>query len=159
MGLFYRRKYGLDFRAVRYPSVVGPGVRTPGVVQYTSWVIEESVKGNAYTIYVKPETRCPVIYYKDAARAIVKLGEAPTESIKMVNYVVSGAPPIATAQELATLVRAKIPGAQIDFKPDLELQKILDKSLLSLDDSIARKEWDGNRNMTKRGSSRISWRK
>jgi len=51
------------------------------------------------------------------------------------------APPIATAQELATLVRAKIPGAQIDFKPDLELQKILDKSLLSLDDSIARKEW------------------
>ncbi len=25
MGLFYRRKYGLDFRGVRYPSIVGPG--------------------------------------------------------------------------------------------------------------------------------------
>ena len=141
LGLFFRRKYGLDFRAVRYPSVVGPGVSTPGVVQYTSWMIEESAKGNAYTIYVKPETRCPVIYFKDAARAIVKLGEAPAENIKMVNYVVSGAPPIATARELAALVKAKIPGAQIDFKPDLELQKILDKSLLPIDDSIARREW------------------
>lgn len=141
MGLFYKRKYGLDFRAVRYPSVVGPGVRTPGVVQYTSWVIEESAKGNPYTIYVKPETRCPVIYLKDAARAMVKLAEAPVENIRMVNYVVAGAPPIATAQELAAMVKARIPTAQIDFKPDLELQKILDKSLLPLDDSRARKEW------------------
>ena len=24
MGLFYRRKYGLDFRGIRYPSVIGP---------------------------------------------------------------------------------------------------------------------------------------
>ncbi|MGZ6193553.1 MAG: NAD-dependent epimerase/dehydratase family protein, partial [Syntrophales bacterium] len=33
MGQFYRRKFGLDFRGVRYPSIVGPGVKTPGVVQ------------------------------------------------------------------------------------------------------------------------------
>ena len=39
MGLFYRRKYGLDIRGVRYPSIVGPGVKSPGVVQYTSWMI------------------------------------------------------------------------------------------------------------------------
>ena len=47
MGQFYRRKFGLDFRGVRFPSIVGPGVKTPGVVQYTSWMIEECVKGNA----------------------------------------------------------------------------------------------------------------
>jgi threonine 3-dehydrogenase len=51
MGLFYKRKYGLDFRGVRYPSVVGPGVKTPGVVQYTSWAIEESAKGKPFTIW------------------------------------------------------------------------------------------------------------
>ena len=31
MGLYYKRKHGLDFRGIRYPSVVGPGVETPGV--------------------------------------------------------------------------------------------------------------------------------
>ena len=46
MGLFYRRKYGLDFRAVRYPSVVGPGVKTPGLVQYQSWSSRRRPKGN-----------------------------------------------------------------------------------------------------------------
>lgn len=142
MGLFYRRKFGLDFRGVRYPSIVGPGVKTPGVVQYTSWVIEECAKGNPYTMYVKPDTKCPVMYYKDAARAIVMLREAPLADIKMVNYVIAGVTPIATAQELADMVKDRLPDAQINFEPDLELQKILDKLLLPVDDSIGRKEWN-----------------
>ena len=141
MGLFYKRKYGLDFRGIRYPSIVGPGVKTPGVVQYTSWAIEESVKGSPYTIYVQPETRCPVMYFKDAAIAMIKVAEAPVENIQMVNYIIAGAKPIASAQELAEIIRDRIPSAQIDFEPDLELQKVLDKLLLPIDDRIAREEW------------------
>jgi nucleoside-diphosphate-sugar epimerase len=142
MGLFYRRKFGLDFRGVRYPSIVGPGVKTPGIVQYTSWVIEECAKGNPFTVWVKPESKLAVMYFKDAARAIVMLGEAPLKNIKMVNYVIAGATPIASAQELANMVKARIPAAKIDFKPDPELQKIVEKLSLSIDDSIARKEWN-----------------
>ncbi len=141
MGLFFKRKYGLDFRGIRYPSIVGPGVKTPGVVQYTSWVIEECAKGNPFTIRVAPDTRCPVMYYKDAGLAMVKLGEAPVENIKMVNYIITGAHPIVTAQELSDLVQKKIPGSRIDFDPDLELKTVLDKLLKPLDDRIAKKEW------------------
>ena len=141
MGLFYKRKYGLDYRGIRYPSIVGPGVKTPGIVQYTSWAIEESAKGNPFTIWVKPETKCAAMYFKDAALAIVKLGEAPLANIKMVNYVVGGATPIASAQDLADIIKDRIPAAQIDFKPDPEIQKVVDKLSLPVDDSIARKEW------------------
>ena len=141
MGLVYRDKYGLDFRTVRYPSLVGPGVKTPGMIQYASAVIEESAKGNPYTIYVKPETRFPVMYFKDAARAIVELGAAPIGNIKMVNYVVAGATPVASAQELAEMVKARIPAAQIDFKPNMEIQRILDKVSPPRDD-CAQKEWN-----------------
>ncbi|MEW6113629.1 MAG: NAD-dependent epimerase/dehydratase family protein [Thermodesulfobacteriota bacterium] len=141
MGLFYKRKYGLDFRGIRYPSIVGPGVKTPGVVQYTSWVIEECAKGNPFTIRVKPETRCPVMYFKDSASSIVKLASAPLEKLEMVNYVVAGVTPIASAQELVDVVKKRIPGADIRFDPDLELQAILDKLLLPIDDTRAREEW------------------
>jgi nucleoside-diphosphate-sugar epimerase len=141
MGLFYRRKHDLDFRCVRYPGIVGPGVRTPGVGQYTSWVIEECAKGNPFTIWVRPDTRIPVLYFKDAARAIVKLREAPPEKIKTVNYLLAGVTPVASAGELADIVRAKVPGAQVDFAPDLEIQGILDRLLLQLDDSHAQREW------------------
>jgi len=141
MGLFYKRKYGLDYRGIRYPSIVGLGVKTPGIVQYTSWAIEESAKGNPFTIWVKPETKCAAMYFKDAALAIVKLGEAPLANIKMVNYVLGGATPIASAQDLADIIKDRIPAAQIDFKPDPEIQKVVDKLSLPVDDSIARKEW------------------
>ena len=141
MGLFYKRKYGLDFRAIRYPSIVGPGVKTPGVAQFTSWVIEVCARGEPFTITLKPETKVPVIYFKDAAQAIVRLGEAPLENLKTVNYIVAGVSPVASAGELADIVRAKVPGAEISFDPNLEVQVILDKFLLPLDDSNAQQEW------------------
>ncbi|MCU0591656.1 MAG: NAD-dependent epimerase/dehydratase family protein [Desulfobacterales bacterium] len=141
LGQFYKRKYGLDFRGVRYPSIVGPGVKTPGIVQYNAWVIEECAKGKPYVMYVKPETRCPVMYFKDSARAIVMLGEAPVEKIKMVNYIVAGPTPAASAQELVDLVKTKVPGARIDFKVDENRQKLIDGFTKPLDDGLARKEW------------------
>jgi nucleoside-diphosphate-sugar epimerase len=82
------------------------------------------------------------MYFKDAARAIIMLGEAPLANIKMVNYVVVGPAPAASAQELADIVWAKMPGARIDFKVDEESQKIMDKlGVLPLDDRVARQEW------------------
>jgi threonine 3-dehydrogenase len=140
MGLFYRRKYQLDFRGLRYPSIIGPGVRAPGIVQYTSWVIEECAKGNPFTIWVKPETRIPVMYIKDAARAAVRLAAAPLEQIRTVTYLVDGKKPTPSAQELADAVRAKLPEAQIVFRPDLEIQRAVD-GVLPLDDRNARQEW------------------
>jgi threonine 3-dehydrogenase len=141
LGLFYRRKYGLDFRSVRYPGIVGPGVKTPAVAQYTSWAIEDCAKGKPFTIWVEPDVRVPVLYVKDAARAIVELKEAPAKAIRTVNYLLAGVTPVATAGELADIVRAKVPGAQIDFKPDVGIEEVLDRLLLPLDDTNARREW------------------
>ena len=141
MGLFYKRKYGLDFRGIRYPSIVGAGVRTQGIDHYTSWAIEESAKGNAYTIYVEPYTRIPMVYVNDAAKAIIRLGEAPLQNIKTVNYLIDGVTPTPSAGELADAIRARLPGARIDFHTNLEYQQILDEMLRPLDDSNARSEW------------------
>jgi len=141
MGQFYRRKFGLDFRGVRYPSIVGPGVKTPGVVQYTSWMIEDCIKGKPHTVHVSRDTRTPVMYFKDAALSVVKLAQAPREAITMVNYLVAGAQPVATAGELADVIKTRMPGAKIDFKPDVDMQKVLNKLLHPIDDSGAQEEW------------------
>jgi threonine 3-dehydrogenase len=139
MGRFYRRKYGIDYRGVRYPSIVGPGVRTPGSVQYTSWVIENAARGIPFTIWVRPETRVPILYFKDAALAIIALAEAPADRIKMVNYLLAG--PRPTALELANLVKQRFHQAQINFEVNEEIQTRLDNSMRPLDDRFARQEW------------------
>ncbi len=82
-------------------------------------------EGNPFTIWVPPETRCPVIYFKEAASAIVELRQAPLRNIKTVNYLIGGITPVASAGELADMVRARVSGAQIDFKPNPELLPML----------------------------------
>jgi threonine 3-dehydrogenase len=142
LGSFYKRKYGLDFRGLRYPSIVGPGVKTPSVVQFTSWVIEECAKGNPFAITVTPETAVPVMYYKDAARAMIQLGGAPVEKIETVNYLVDGVKPTPTAGQLAEIVRNRISGAQITFEPEMAFQSVIDQAIRPLDDRRARSEWN-----------------
>ena len=139
LGLFYRRKYGVDYRGLRYPPVVGPGVRSAGVTQYIPWVIEECGRGNPFTIWVRPETRVPLLYYKDIARATVELADAPRDNIQMINYLLGG--PMPSAGELAEMVRDKVPGADIEFVVDEEKQALLDHALRPLDDRYAREEW------------------
>jgi nucleoside-diphosphate-sugar epimerase len=141
MGLFYRRKYGIDFRGIRYPAIAGPGARTPGAVQYISWMIEGAARGKPFTVWVKPETKAPFLYFKDAARAAVQLAQSSIDEIKTVNYVLSGVTPTPSAGELAQAVQYRIPGAQISYEPDEELQSILDKALLPIDETCARVEW------------------
>jgi threonine 3-dehydrogenase len=142
MGRFYRRKFGIDYRCVRFPSTVGPGVRTPGSVQYTSWMIENAAKGKPFTIWVRPETRVPLLYFKDAALASVALALAPADRIKMVNYVLGG--PRPSARELVNLVLQRFPDAVIDFEVNEEIQIRLDKGSREIDDRFARQEWGWN---------------
>ena len=84
------------------------------------------------------------MYLKDAARALVELAEAPLERIATVNYVLAGITPTPSAKEWADAVKAKVPGARIEFKPDPEIQDNLDKTSLifeTIDDTNAREEW------------------
>lgn len=139
LGLFFRRKYGLDFRGIRYQQIIGPGIKTPGVTQFMSHMIEQSINGSPFTINVKPETRVPVMYVKDAAQATIQLADAPAQQIKMVNYLINGHFP--SAAELADIVHSKFTDAKIDFQPDMQIQAMLDAVLRPLDGSKAQEEW------------------
>ena len=143
MGRFYRRKFGLDFRGIRYPSIVGPGVTTPGISQYTSRAIEASARNEPYTIFVEPRTRVPIIYIREAAEAIVKLAAAPADRIETVVYLLAGTTPTPSAQQLADAITARLPGARLGFRPDPAVQAVHDerRALSSIDDNNARREW------------------
>ena len=143
MGRFHRRRFGLDFRGIRYPSIVGPGVTTPGISQYTSHAIEASARGEPYTIFVEPRTRVPIIHVRDAAEAIVKLASAPADRIQTVVYLLAGTTPTPTAQQLADTIRARLPDARLTFQPDPAIQAVHDnrRALASIDDTNARQEW------------------
>ena len=142
LGRVYARKYGIDFRGVRFPSVVGPGAKTAHMSIYHAWTIEEPLKGNPYEIYVEPETRVPAIYFKDAVRALWLLSRAKREEIKTMVYIIAGLTPPYSAKELAEAVRSRIPGARLTFKPDPTLMELVKEiGTLRFNEERAQAEW------------------
>ncbi len=138
LGSYYRHKYGLDFRGLRYPVLIGPGVTTWSVAQYASWMIERPAQGEPFAVWVPPEQVAPILWYEDAARAAVELAAAPRDSIRTVNYLVDGPRPSPTAGELAEAVKQHLPEAQITFEPEDPNAPARD---LRIDDRGARDEW------------------
>ena len=137
LGAWYRQRYGLDYRGIRYPSIVGPGVTTKSVAQYTSWMIEAAGRGEAFDAWVGPEAVVPILYYKDAAQAAIDLSNAPIDDIASINYLVDGPRPTPNAGELAAAVTSAVPGAEIRFTPESEGAP----RHLIIDDTVARTEW------------------
>jgi len=141
LGRFYGTRYGLDFRAVRFPSVVGPGATVQHVSIYNAWAIERAARGEPYDIFVEPGVRCPVMYFKDAARSLLVLDAAPRDAVKTMCYTLAGIDPMPSAGELAEAVRGCYPGARIGFKPDaFAMAYHSNLQGLAFDESSARKE-------------------
>lgn len=146
LGRYYRTKFGLDFRGVRFcAALIGPGVTTPATSQYNAWMIEAAATGKPYECYVAEDTKLPVMYFKDAVRALHMCYEAPSEQIKTVNYNISGIKPRFTARQLETVLKKHIPDTQVTYNPDSEVMSILRQQFqVEVDDSRAQEEWGWN---------------
>lgn len=143
LGRFYERKFGLDFRGVRFPSIVGPGAKTAHMSIYNAWAIEEPLKGNPYILRCEPETKCPVMYFKDAGQAFLMLSRTPKDNLKTMVYNLAGIDPPFSAQELVDMVRSRIPASSLSFDPDPAVVELLREiGRLRIDDSAAQREWN-----------------
>ena len=141
LGRFYGTRYGIDFRAVRFPSIVGPGATTPHVSIYNSWAIEKAVRGEHYEVFVEPHIRCAILYFKDAARSLLVLDAAPKESVQTLCYTLAGIDPMPSAGELAQAIRSVCPGAALSFKADAFAMAYHEKLQgFTFDESNARNE-------------------
>jgi threonine 3-dehydrogenase len=142
MGRFYLRKFDLDFRSLRYGGVIGPGVKTPGIAQFYSWMIENAALGKPFECFVTEDTANPVTYFKDAISATLMLFEAPRENIKTVCYNINEFSPSPTAKELENTIRKFVPNARVTYKPDPVVMAFhKNQTMKAVDDSRAREEW------------------
>jgi threonine 3-dehydrogenase len=142
LGRYYHTRYGIDFRGIRFPQLVGPGVRSGGFGQYNPGMIEAAASGRPYDVWVPEDTILPLLYIKDAVQALVSLYEADAGSIKTRIYNLGQIMPAPTAGELAQIVLKQVPGAEIRFKPDPRALEVIKTIPAWIDGSNAEKEWD-----------------
>jgi threonine 3-dehydrogenase len=141
LGLYYHRKFGLDFRGVRFPQLIGPGVKTMGFGQYNPWLIEAAIKGEPFEVWVPEDTVIPLMYIKDVTRSLVMLYDAPEKNLKTRVYNLGQIMPPPTAKDLVEMVKRYYPEARIHYQPDPNAVKVIKTIPRIIQGDQAEKEW------------------
>ena len=142
LGRFYRRKFGLDFRCVRYCMVMRPGAKIRALPVFMLWMVENAALGKPFECFAASDVAVPLLYYKDAVRATMQLYEAPAEQVKTVCYNLSGITPTPTAGELEKAIKKFIPDARITYNPEPQVMEYYrTRPVSTIDDARARQEW------------------
>jgi len=140
LGEYYYRKFGVDFRAVRLPAVIGPGRGGGGASAYSTLMISEPALGRPYEVFVEEDVRMPLLYIKDAVDCLIRLFNARDGRLKRRVYCIGGFSP--TAREIYEAVKKNLPQADIKFRPNRELTKIVRSWPPFVDETRATEEWD-----------------
>lgn len=138
---YYNQRYGIDVRSLRYPGLISyksaPG---GGTTDYAVEIFHEALDEKKYECFLREDTYLPMMYMPDAIRATIELMEADASKISIrTSYNISGMS--FSPKEIAAEIKKHIPGFSISYKPDYR-QPIADSWPQSIDDSVARKDWD-----------------
>ena len=130
----------VDFRAIRFPGIISAEtVPSGGTSDYAPEMLHAAAAGEAYACFVRPDTRIPLMTMPDAVDAILRLMRAPRASLSRPVYQVGAFAP--TCAEIAAVVRAAFPSAEITTAVDEKRQGIVDRWPADVDDGAARRDW------------------
>lgn len=140
---YYHKKYGVDVRSIRYPGIISykamPG---GGTTDYAVEIYHEAIKIGAYECFLSENTSLPMMFMEDAIKATTELMKAPSEQLSIrSSYNVSAFS--VTPRAIFESIASKLPEFSIRYKPDFR-QDIADSWPSSIDDSVARADWNWN---------------
>jgi threonine 3-dehydrogenase len=129
LGEYYHSKSWVDFRAVRFPSVVGAARGPGGTTVYSTLMIQMPLLKipKPYAVYVPKDTRLDIIYVKDAVNALLRLHDARDLKLRRVYNIagirINGLAPQASDIEAA--VKRKNRDAVISYETNQQLTDIV----------------------------------
>jgi len=139
-GEYYHKRYGIDFRSVRYPGLISyktePG---GGTTDYAVEIYFEAIKNKEYTCFLNENTALPMMFMEDAINNTIKLMDADATKLSIrSSYNMAGIS--FTPNQLAATIKQRIADFIISYAPDFR-QAIADSWPASIDDGIAQKDW------------------
>ena len=138
---YYFNKYGVDVRSLRYPGLIGyKSLAGGGTTDYAVDIYHKAVHGENFTCFLSEHSYLPMMYMDDAIQATLQLMDAPKENIKIrTSYNLAGMS--FSPSEIHQILLSYYPNFEIKYQPDFR-QQIADSWPNSIDDSIAKKDWN-----------------
>ncbi len=138
LGNYYRKRYDVDFVALRYPSIYGPGkLARHGVLALYGKVIEDAIAGRDFSIPRGGDQRNDVVYVGDVAHSIVLALNA--EGLTQGTFNI-GTGRGVTLKDFAAVLKRTFPDSRIDIGPGLDFREGYKQSYCIFDTGKAREQ-------------------
>lgn len=138
---YFFNKFNIDVRSIRYPGLISYKTEAGGgTTDYAVEIYYEAIKNKKYECFLKEDATLPMMFMDDAIDSTIKLMEADSKKLTIrSSYNLGGIS--FNPKEIAEEIRIHIPDFEITYKPDFR-QKIAESWPQSIDDSVARKDWN-----------------
>jgi threonine 3-dehydrogenase len=136
---YYRGRYGIDCRGVRFPGLISAAMPGGGSSDYALFMYVDGVRKGGYDAFAREDTRIPLMYMPDGVRALLELAMAARERVTRCIYNIAAFSP--RADDIARSVQRVLPDAKFTYSADPVRQAILDSWPKALDDGAARRDW------------------
>lgn len=140
---YYFDKYGVDVRSLRYPGIISwktqPG---GGTTDYAVEIFHRALTDGHYESFLSEETELPMMFMDDAIDATVQIMDAPANQLTIRSSYNLAAMSF-TPKDIAAEIQNHVKDFRITYNPDFR-QQIADSWPKSIDDSVARTDWNWN---------------
>ena len=140
---YYYDKYGVDVRSIRYPGIISwktmPG---GGTTDYAVEIYHKAITDGKYESFLSENSELPMMFMDDAINATIQIMDAPDEQLSIRSSYNLAAMSF-TPKDIAAEIKKHIEDFTITYNPDFR-QQIADTWPKSIDDSVARKDWNWN---------------
>jgi len=117
IGSYYNRKYGLDFRSLRYPGFVSPyEYEANGTTDYASQIFFNALKNTEYKHYLTKDRKLSMIYLDDGIDGTIDFLKADSSKFTSRIYNLNGLS--FTPEEISKEIKNFIPNLKYSYEPD-----------------------------------------
>lgn len=140
---YYFDKYGVDVRSLRYPGIISwktqPG---GGTTDYAVEIYHRALTDGHYESFLSEDTELPMMFMDDAIDATIQIMDAPANQLTIRSSYNLAAMSF-TPKDIAAEIQNHVKDFIITYNPDFR-QQIADTWPKSIDDSVARTDWNWN---------------
>ena len=142
---YYHKNYGIDVRSLRYPGIISwRTLPSGGTTDYAIDIFHKALSDKEYECFLVEDTELPMMFMDDAVKATTDIMNAENDSISIRSSYNLAAISF-TPRQIAESIKKHIPEFSVIYSPDYR-QQIADTWPKSIDDSLARKDWNWTHN-------------